>query len=266
MKIKETTPYIITRKVYYAIKKWDTTKDNLKIASKLKPYKNKHKGEICVVIGNGPSLRIEDLTKLHLLGVPTFACNRVTLAFPQTEWRPTYYFMSDENLIRQYNDDVPDVPAAHRFFPKRYRDIVRNGVYYNELEFDYRKEGKFSTDAAKGIYPGGSITTEMLQMAYYMGFTEIYMIGVDFSYAFNSPLNDASYSYQGEQNYFIKDYLKPGEIAAIPNVQANLLAFHAVKNAIEENGRIIGNATRGGKLEVFQRYNLDELFRKWERK
>lgn len=264
MNLKETTVYITARKVYYALKNWKTTWDNWDLYYGIRPLKDKHKGQACVVIGNGPSLKVEDLTRLHELRIPTFACNRIHLVFQQTPWRPTYYFMSDEKLAKQYDDDVPDVPALRRFFPKQYRGMIRNGRFYNTIQFDYEHEGKFSLDAAMGICPAASVTTEMIQFAYYMGFSEIYLIGVDFSYAVTQKLDSKTYAYQGENNYFIPGYLKPGEVADMPNVNANLLGFHAAKEAIEAQGRTIMNATRGGKLEVFQRISLDDLFAKWE--
>ena len=268
LKLKKSIPAEIARRVYHDFKYWDKTKDRLQIEKTIKRYKDRHKGEVCVVVGNGPSLRIEDLTRLYELNIPTFACNRVTLAFPETLWRPTYYFISDEKLLTGYSDDVDGVPAENRFFPKAFREKgIKNGVFYGPSPefYDYEKEGKFSTDASKGVCGGGTVTVEMMQFAYYMGFQEIYLIGVDFSYAINSPLNGKTYAYQGENNYFIKDYLKQGEVAAIPNLTANLLAFHAAKTAFESSGRTVNNATRGGKLEVFERIDLDVLFERWEK-
>ena len=227
-------------------------------------YKNIAHGGPCVVIGNGPSLRMEDLNELHRLGISTFACNRIYLAFEQTQWRPTYFFMSDERLIQSYSGEMNTFREIPCFFPKRYNTVVRHGIFYNELMFRYEKEGRFSLDAAKGVYPGGSITTEMLQFAYYMGYSEIYLIGVDFNYQISTPNSSKTYTYQGENNYFIKGYLKPGEVAATPNVAANLMAFQTARDAIEGQGRVVRNATRGGKLEVFERADLDELFKKWE--
>ena len=267
-KIKNSKPYSAVRKAFYALKNWDETKDRLQMERKLRKYKDIHKGESCVVIGNGPSLRIEDLTKLHELGVPTFGCNRVSLAFTKTPWRPDYYFMSDEKLALDYTDEVDGVPVDHRFFPKAFRDKgIKNGVFYGPSRefYDFEKEGKFSKDVSKGVCGGGTVTFEMLQFAYYMGFAEIYLIGVDFSYAVNNPLNNKTYAYEGENNYFIEGYLKQGEIATMPNVTANLLAYHVAKEAIAGDGRIIQNATRGGKLEVFDRVDLDELFARWEK-
>lgn len=264
MTIKDTTIYKDIRKTYYALKNWDETKDRMAIVKKLRPYHDIHKGERCFVIGNGPSLKAEDLTRIWNLDIPTFACNRIYMIFPQTEWRPTYYFISDAKIVAQYTDDVEGVPVDHRFFPKRCRDKIKKGIFYNELESDYEKDGKFSLNASEGIYTAGTVTAEMLQFAYFMGFSEIYLIGVDFSYAITNKIDDRTYKYGGETNYFVKDYLKPGEVADMPNIKANLLGFHAAREAIEAQGRVIANATRGGKLEVFDRVNLDELLKKWE--
>lgn len=264
MGIKDNYFYKKVRKCYYALKNWNETKDNMKIKHRIKKYKNIYKGKACVIIGNGPSLRVEDLEMLYSLKIPTFACNRINLIFSQTKWRPTYYFMSDGKLIAQYKDDIEGVSCDHRFFPKSYRDTIKNGVFYNTLWFDYENEGKFSLNAAEGVYAACSVTTEMIQFAYYMGFAEIYLIGVDFSYSINNKVDNQSYSYNGEDNYFIKGYLKPGEIADMPNIRANVFGFNAAKQAIEGQGRIIRNATRGGKLEVFERVDLDDLFKKWK--
>ena len=263
--IKNSAAVSAVRKLYYALKDWDHTKEELRSWREIRRYKNIAAGGPCVVVGNGPSLRMEDLEKLGQLGIPCFACNRIYLAFAQTAWRPTYYFMSDERLIQAYTGEMDAFRGIPCFFPKRYRAQVGHGSFYNEQMFNYEKEGRFSLDAAKGVYPGGSITTEMLQFAYYMGYTELYLIGVDFNYQINAPQTGRTYAYQGENNYFIKGYLKPGEIAAAPNVAANLMAFQAAREAVEGQGRVICNATRGGKLEVFERADLDDLFVKWER-
>lgn len=262
--IKQTKLYKSIREVYYALKDWSTTKDNLCRARIIRHYKNIHRGQKCFVVGNGPSLKAEDLTRLHKLGIPTFACNRIHLIFPQTAWRPTYYFISDSKIADQYSGDIDGVPEKNRFFPKAFQGQIEKGIFYNTIYFDYQKEGRFSTDAAKGIFPAASVTTEMIQFAYYMGFSAIYLIGVDFSYAVTQRLDRQTYSYQGENNYFVSDYLKPGEVADMPNINANLLGFRAAKRAIEANHRKICNATRGGKLEVFERADLDMLLEKWE--
>ncbi len=262
--IKESAPYSFARKVYYSLRNWRETKEDLRIYNNLRRFKNTAKTKACFIVGNGPSLRLEDLERIGHLGIPSFASNRIYLAFPKISWRPSYYFISDERLITDYNKEKDIFFGIPSFFPRKYRELVESGEFYNELIYDYRVEGRFSDNAAVGIYAGGSVTTEMIQFAYYMGYKEIYLIGVDFNYTINNPNEDRSYTYQGENNYFIQGYLKKGEVAAIPDVELNLRAFRAAKVVIEKQGRIIKNATRGGKLEVFDRADLDELLTKWE--
>ena len=62
----------------------------------LAAYKDIYTGQRCFLIGNGPSLRAEDLTRLHEAGEITFAFNRVYNIFEQTPWRPTFYISQDE--------------------------------------------------------------------------------------------------------------------------------------------------------------------------
>ncbi len=264
MSVKDSVPYRAARKLVYALKDWDSTCKNFQCYKAVRPYRDHYKGQSCFIVGNGPSLKAEDLTRIYNLGIASFGCNRIHLIFDQTAWRPTFYFVSDAKIIKDYPDNVDGVPELHRFFPCRFQSERKRGIYYREIQFDYEHEGRFSVNAARGIYPAASITTEMIQFAYYMGFSEIYLIGVDFSYAVTQKLDSKTYAYQGENNYFIPGYLKPGEVADMPNVTANLLGFKAAKDTIEANGRKIYNATRGGKLEVFERVNLDELLKEWE--
>lgn len=68
------------------------------------------------------------------------------------------------------------------FFSRSQKAHFKKGNFYNELQHDWLKDSLFSFDAHTGVYAYGTIITEMLQFAYYMGFSKVYIIGVDFSY------------------------------------------------------------------------------------
>ncbi|HJD45240.1 MAG TPA: hypothetical protein H9909_00215, partial [Candidatus Mediterraneibacter norfolkensis] len=91
--------------------------------------KNKHKGERCFVIGNGPSLTAEDLELLK--GEITFAANRIYMLFDRTDWRPTYYFCADYVLYGTDHRKISEVDAKLRFVPLE-RAFV-SGKVYNEI-------------------------------------------------------------------------------------------------------------------------------------
>ncbi|MBO7254734.1 MAG: hypothetical protein J6V36_05480, partial [Clostridia bacterium] len=69
--------------------------EKTKYGRKLAKLKDSHKGERCFIIGNGPSLSVNDLNKIYEKNIPTFSTNRIFKLFEKTDWRPTYYVSED---------------------------------------------------------------------------------------------------------------------------------------------------------------------------
>ena len=71
-------------------------------------------------------------------------------------------------------------------------------------------------------------------------------------------------NYLGEKptqnDYFIKDYLPVGGRTNAVQANAMLLAYKKAKKYANLYGFNIYNASRGGKLEVFERVDFDEIF------
>ena len=65
--------------------------------TKLRSLKNKHKGETIFIIGNGPSLTPEILSKIK--GKTCLASNKIYLMFGITDWRPNYYTVEDDLVL-----------------------------------------------------------------------------------------------------------------------------------------------------------------------
>jgi hypothetical protein len=111
----------------------------------------------------------------------------------------------------------------------------------------------FSRDIASVVYSGQTVTYSMIQFAAYMGFKEIYLIGVDCNYSKDNSSISAD-------SYFDKRLFNSGRQYAAPEVDTNLLAFARAKEVCDKESIHIYNATRGGKLEIFPRVDLDSLF------
>ena len=88
---------------------WFLSADDRKVIG----LKDIHKGGRGFIIGTGPSLQIEDLDLLK--NEVTFACNKIYLAFNQTEWRPTYYSVLDI-LVAEHNANIIDQLGLCRIF------------------------------------------------------------------------------------------------------------------------------------------------------
>jgi len=72
-----------------------------------------------LVVGNGPSLRVEDLESLA--HIPSVASNKITLLFDRTQWRPTLYTIADPLLLFK-------LPSSH--FKDIPLTLTPHSVYY----------------------------------------------------------------------------------------------------------------------------------------
>ncbi len=215
---------------------------------KLLAIKNKHKGEKCFIIGNGPSLTIEDLNKIK--NEQVMVANSIIRIFSDLSYIPPYYFSQDPIVIKDNYTSIENQKGCTKFirsfYSKRYQ--FSNSTYFNLIDSSI----DFSNDISKKIYCGWSVTYSMIQFAAYMGFTEIYLLGVDFNYAKNNTEINTDC-------YFDKRLFNKNVKYALPKTAITLAAFSKAKEYAEKNGVKIYNATRGGKLEVFNRVDFDNL-------
>ncbi len=226
--------------------------------------KNKYQGQRCVIIGNGPSLNIEDLEKLK--NEYTFASNKIFLCFDETEWRPTFYSVEDTLVLKQNADLIKNVEADYKLFP----DFTLSSLKYDRENIAFKFSHKnpfpklpyFYNDTEEIFYWGSTIVYTQIQLAFYMGFSEIYLIGVDYTYNVPSKKKGKNVLVsEGEVNHFHKDYRKPGEKWHIPNLEYHEKSFERVNKEVEQRNIKVFNATRGGKLEAFPRKEFDEVFK-----
>jgi hypothetical protein len=231
----------------------------IKYNKKLKSFKNIHKGKRCFIIGNGPSLKMEDLDKLK--NEYTFAANKIYVAFEETDWRPTYYCIQDFRLIAlEFEFIKQKVEAKVKFIagnnPLLKKRFWKGWIYFflDTSRFYLRSRyPNFSEDISKRIFEGWTVTYANIQLAAYMGFKEIYLLGIDHNYSMNS----------GSKNHFSEKYMtgKMGKEHNLPHLEYSTPAYEAARQYAEHNAIKIYNATRGGKLEVFERVDFDTIIK-----
>ena len=230
----------------------------------LKQLKEIHSGKRCFIIGNGPSLKAEDLTRLSEAGEITFAFNRIFHIFEDTPWRPTYYISQDEKMLAGSIAEVNAIEVTRKFIPIEmhyYYGIDLEGItpFHISSKNEVSTPG-FSEDVVKCVENSMTVVYTAIQFAVYMGIKEIYLIGVD--HHFHTSINA-----QGEivvdptaKDYFSDVYNEDKKDLYIPNTDLSTLTFIAAKKYADAHGIKIYNATRGGKLEVFERKDFDSLF------
>lgn len=252
---------ITARRQAYIMKKFE----NSKYGKKLKSLHNIHKGKRCFIVANGPSLTAEDLNLLESNGEFTFGMNRIYKFFGNTQWRPTYYVCEDINIFNESIDEINSVPAEIKFIPINhhfYDNINIDGAYYFNANYARENdfEDSFSPNIAKQMDSLGTVTFTCMNIAAYMGFSEIYLLGVDHNYHITIDEDGNTVVDENAKDYFCEDYDKDIQDIVIHDMGANTIAYRKAKNYCDRNGIKIINATRGGKLEVFPRVNFDSLF------
>ncbi|WP_235821764.1 6-hydroxymethylpterin diphosphokinase MptE-like protein [Gottfriedia acidiceleris] len=219
----------------------------------LKLVKNKHKGQRCFIVATGPSLTTTDLELLK--EEVTLSMNSICLVFDETDWRPTYYGIQDVGVFNLLQPSIEKYDLQHKFISNsisKQKQVTKGYLVFplnllNHMIFHKKYKTKFSGDAFKVIYDGYSITYSMIQLAVYMGFSEIYLLGVDCNYSLNSPQHFKDYGYK-----------ETSSEAVIRMISA----YKEAKKYAERNQIKIYNATRGGMLDVFERVNLDDILNK----
>jgi hypothetical protein len=114
----------------------------------------------------------------------------------------------------------------------------------------------FSDDPTIQLYEGNTVTYACIQLAVYMGYSEIYIIGVDHNYS-KVELHGG----QVVENDGVKNYMEglEGTQGFLPALDRTTLAYRKARQVCDEKGIVIRNATRGGKLEEFIRVDFDTL-------
>lgn len=230
-------------------------------------YKDKYKNQRCFFIGNGPSLQASDLDILQEQGEITFAFNRIYNIFDKTNWRPTFYISQDEKMLEGCKEIVDSLDLQYKFIP------IQLKWYYNinisdAINFNMRIQPLgnpidkllWSNDAASYIYCASTGMYTAAQLAVYMGFSEIYLIGVDHHFHISQNNNGEIIVDDKVKDYFSDRYNEDRENLYIPNTEKSTYTYLAMKKYCDKQNVKIYNATRGGKLEVFDRVNFDELF------
>lgn len=247
-------------------------KDGFQSNSKIKGLKNKFAGKRCFIIGTGPSLRTTDLDILKDKEEITFASNKIFKIFNETSWRPQLYCISDLEVFSFYFEQICSLNLEHEFLVN-----IMNSKYSNEIDkqkligdnkyiFEIYKDeikdvktGKwipnFSEHPDKYVVDGGiTVTYSMIQWAYFLGFKEVYLLGVDFNY------EDLTGMDRKKGDHFCENYIEKGEVVNNPKIEESLKAYEVAEKFSKEHNFRIYNATRGGKLEVFERVDFDSLF------
>lgn len=224
--------------------------------------KNRYEGKRCFILGNGPSLSSDDLDMLK--DEITFATNRIYKIFDKTEWRPSYYVMFDEGvgMAEGVIDNVSRLDCIKFVREQGYfvYKSIRGDVCFIHSRYSrrYLDHPCFSDNLIEGIYAIATVTYMAIQIARWMGFDEIYLLGMDNKYAYSKLRDGSIVKNEGVISYFSdRECSIPDPSTAAATWEMDVAYEYAEKYSRKHGFRIY-NATRGGFLDKFERVDLDE--------
>jgi hypothetical protein len=212
-------------------------------------YHNIHEGQTGVIIGNGPSLRSVDRQLLY--DHFTFGTNRCYLP---GGYIPDYYCVVNNLLIEQFHKEIAAIggPCREKFVKMQYANLIPGSRPIRSIT-----PHVFSTNPADGLYEGYTVSYVCMQLAYWMGFSAILLVGCDHNYKQKGKPNERQKMEADDNNHFSKEYFKGAEWNLADTARMEE-AYGFAREAYEKVGKRIINLTPNTKLQVFEREDIRE--------
>lgn len=156
---------------------------------KTRSLRNRERGRRCFIVANGPSVLKEDLTLLR--GELVIGMNASTLLEKEHGFNTAYYTLSDTRFLTH---EVKRPWATSDLAPHTIRVLREELQPCDDPTLAERtafvhamgRDG-FSPNLSSGFYFGCTTTMLSIQLAYFLGCSEIYLLGVDMRYPSDSP-------------------------------------------------------------------------------
>ncbi|GJQ52967.1 MAG: hypothetical protein HKUEN02_18140 [Anaerolineaceae bacterium] len=248
--------------------------------SRLAALKDVHKGKRAFIIGNGPSLKQTDMSKLK--NEITFGMNRIYLAFPEWGFTTSYLCVTNDLVVEQFVDDISALPIpkfiawrSHRHFKAQFSNSQFSNSPIPESPVSNLQSPssslptfiyttytgpKFSTDVRGRVWEGATVTNLALQLAFHMGIEKAILIGVDHNFADKGEANKTIVSQGDDANHFLPNYFGKGVKWQLPDLDTSEIGYVLAREAYLKAGREVVDATVGGKLKIFPKVEYDSLF------
>lgn len=227
---------------------------------------NIHEGETCFILGNGPSLNDINLSLLD--SFRTFGTNGIFL-----KYTPSYFTTISNMFYLNHIDSIKRLSGCVKFIGQHLTDLQTGGknefilnttwcVYGRAFGLNFPAPFRFSKRPDQIVYVGGSVLFVCLQLAYFMGFSKVILLGVDHHFGF--PRSEAIY---GGRNLEVKEsdkvHFDPKYTPSGSSMHCDMIAtersFEIALKAFHKYGREIYNATEGTCLNIVPKLSLAKI-------
>ncbi|MGM0582623.1 MAG: 6-hydroxymethylpterin diphosphokinase MptE-like protein [Bacteroidota bacterium] len=258
-KLSEITLNRILKGIYRRITKiphrisWNITVEGKKNSSRIEKFNNIHKGETCILLCNGPSLKDTDFSFIE--HEVTFGLNRIYLLFDKMGFQADYHVCVNNLVLEQFSDEIESLEMP-KFLNWEMRESFNSETVY--YIYDNFLGPSFSKDISKSLKPSATVTYAALQIIYYMGFSKVLIIGMDHSFDYRGNVNETQKVKTKDVNHFVENYFPKGSKWETPDLESSEYYYKIAKKVYENDNREIIDCTPGGNCDVFKKGNLEK--------
>lgn len=224
--------------------------------SRLQNLRDRHREGRCVIVANGPSLNKMDLSSLK--NETVIGLNKIFLGFEKFRFYPRYYVAINEKVIEQEATRIKAMTCVKFISQRSAKRVPENSLTYHIDTMN--PSARFCKDIQKGVHEGWTVTYAALQIAYYLGFSEVVLIGLDHRYEFSGAANAAAKIEGPDLNHFSEAYFGFGQSWDNPDLANSEESYRIARAEYEKAGRCIVDATLGGACKIFEKADYRQLF------
>jgi len=251
------------------------TKEENAILRRNRALNNRHTGERCFILATGPSIKKQDLKLLR--GETCIALSNFFVHPDYNIIEPSYHCVagyhepiSKTAWTKWLNEMESATGNAIIFCSLADReDIERNGLF-SRREIHYLQYANWSKisegklDITRSVPSPQSVTIMALEVALYMGFKNIYLLGCDHDWILH--LNTSAHFYEESQHALVREGYDEWAGSDLElTFECYVLLWQQYKalwQIARRKSINIFNATAGGLLDVFPRVGYESLFEK----
>jgi hypothetical protein len=198
-------------------------------------------GLTCIIAGNGPSL---NTVPFGWLGkYPTFGANRCYLKFA-----PTYYVCINPLVCQQNKAEIQLLPAEK---------FIRAGMGIEGHQLVSSTQARFSFEPLRWVHEGYTVTYVSMQLAYWMGFRTVLLVGVDHRYTQTGKPNEKQVMTGDDPNHFDPSYFR-GQAWNLADLNRSAEFYKTARDVYASDGRHIINLGPDSALDIFEKGDLEQ--------
>lgn len=224
-------------------------------ASRLSRFHNVHVGERAVLVCNGPSLNRMNLDFLRREIV--IGLNKIHLGLDRFGFYPRYVVAVNPRVVEQARIELAAMTAL-KFIGARAAIHLPEDAFTHHIQV-LDPPVLFSRDITQGFREGGTVTHAALQLAFWMGFSEVVIIGMDHRFTYEGKPHESRFLAGPDTNHFSPEYFS-GQVWDNPDLVRSEVSYAEARRIYESTGRRIVDATVDGACTVFEKADYRRIF------